>query len=54
MNTYQAILVIISSNIVPVICGSTITYLWLKYVKRWKAPSKFEKVNNRGVFQGTE
>lgn len=30
MNTYQAILVIISSNLVPVICGAGIMYLWLK------------------------
>lgn len=36
MSTYQAVLVIVSSNLVPVICGGAITYLWMK----WKGYKK--------------
>lgn len=40
MTTYQAVVLIIATNVVPIICGGIIVFLWLKYVKGWR---KLEK-----------
>lgn len=35
MNTYQAVLLILASNLVPFCAGVATTYIWLKYAKKW-------------------
>jgi len=39
LNTYQTVLLILASNLVPAVLGGTITFLWLKYIKGWRKPN---------------